>query len=158
MLLFLLFLIPSGSVSATIADQPRVRLLLTHFGQPTPWTAEEVQIFCAKARNELDEGCHSYNKAKRVWAQKPYDSELQTKHSEPVVENVAERIVVISRSLLRLQKEQEMPRAQSQRRKTQLRKSRLTTRASQRRPKLHDQHCFGFFTSDVSYLKIDDWK
>ncbi|CAI7624433.1 unnamed protein product [Penicillium manginii] len=36
--------------------------LLTHFGEPIPWTTEEVQVFLAKVRQELkDPHIHGYN-------------------------------------------------------------------------------------------------
>ncbi|CAI7564089.1 unnamed protein product [Penicillium pancosmium] len=36
--------------------------LLTHFGEPEPWTKEEVQVFLAKVRQELkDPHIHGYN-------------------------------------------------------------------------------------------------
>lgn len=58
-----------------IANLPSV-FLLTHFGEPTPWQPEEVQVYLAKARNEFNtEGYHIYSTARRVWAQKPYDTE-----------------------------------------------------------------------------------
>ena len=51
--------------------------LLTHFGTPQPWTQEEVMVFTAKVRKEIDSGYHIYNKARRVWAQKPYDEKTK---------------------------------------------------------------------------------
>lgn len=64
---------------------PKVMFLLTHFGEPTPWSPEEVQVYVAKYRNELrDSSIHGYNRMRRVWAQKPYDTE-----KEAAAENVA---------------------------------------------------------------------
>ncbi|KGO67581.1 hypothetical protein PITC_094500 [Penicillium italicum] len=41
--------------------------LLTHFGEPEPWTKEEVQVFLAKVRVELkDPYIHGYNWINRV--------------------------------------------------------------------------------------------
>lgn len=38
--------------------------LLTHFGEPKPWTKEEVQVFLAKVRKELkDPSIHAYEPA-----------------------------------------------------------------------------------------------
>lgn len=38
-----------------------VRFTLTHFGEPTPWTPEEIQVFVAKVRKEMDApGMHAY--------------------------------------------------------------------------------------------------
>ncbi|KAJ5376796.1 hypothetical protein N7509_013682 [Penicillium cosmopolitanum] len=51
--------------------------LLTHFGEPEPWTKEEVQVFLAKVRQELkDPHIHGYNWINRVWARKPTEEEL----------------------------------------------------------------------------------
>lgn len=48
--------------------------LMTNFGEPEPWSAEEVYVYAAKLRRELEKGYHIYNKSRRVWAQKPYDT------------------------------------------------------------------------------------
>ena len=49
--------------------------LLTHFGAPTPWSAEEVQVYLAKVRNEIHAGkYHTYFPIRRVWAQKPFET------------------------------------------------------------------------------------
>lgn len=37
------------------------------FGEPKPWTPEEVQMYLTRVRNELDKGYHIYQKARRVW-------------------------------------------------------------------------------------------
>lgn len=38
--------------------------LLTHFGEPEPWTKEEVHVFLAEVRKELkDPYIHAYNPA-----------------------------------------------------------------------------------------------
>jgi hypothetical protein len=73
--------------------------LLTHFGEPEPWTKEEVQVFLAKVRIELkDPHIHAYNPAfvffqivlnclmlitfrHRVWARKPTMDELEAKEA-----------------------------------------------------------------------------
>lgn len=48
--------------------------LLTHYGDPTPWSPEEVQVYVAKIKQEMnDHSIHSYHRFRRVWAQKPYD-------------------------------------------------------------------------------------
>lgn len=47
--------------------------MLTHFGQPQPWSIEKVQVWLAKVRNEINAGYHIYQKARRVYAQKPFD-------------------------------------------------------------------------------------
>lgn len=46
--------------------------LLTKHGSPTPWSAEEVQVYVAKVRNEISNpNLHCYHFTRRVWAQKP---------------------------------------------------------------------------------------
>ncbi|KAJ5547566.1 hypothetical protein N7513_004800 [Penicillium frequentans] len=50
--------------------------LLTHFGEPEPWTKEEVQVYLAQVRAELkDPTIHAYEPANRVWARKPTQEE-----------------------------------------------------------------------------------
>lgn len=51
-----------------------IMFFLTRFA-PKPWTAEEVLVYVAKMRQEVDRNWHIYQHAKRVWAQKPYDTE-----------------------------------------------------------------------------------
>ncbi|GAB1735556.1 hypothetical protein NU219Hw_g4134t1 [Hortaea werneckii] len=46
--------------------------LLTKFGAPKPWTADEVRVYVAKVRRELMNGrLHIWHYTRRVWAQKP---------------------------------------------------------------------------------------
>lgn len=66
----------------------RVIWLLTTYGEPKPWTPEEVTVFLAKVNQELDAGYHIYHKARRVWAQKPYDEEEPKTVQEPTAENI----------------------------------------------------------------------
>lgn len=48
--------------------------LLTRFGAPQPWDANEVRIYVAKVRGELkNPRWHIYHLTRRVWAQKPKD-------------------------------------------------------------------------------------
>ena len=47
---------------------------LPKFGQPQPWSQEEITVWCAMLKREIDEGYHIYHNNKRVWAQKPFDS------------------------------------------------------------------------------------
>ena len=47
--------------------------LLTKYGDPQPWSAEEVQVFLAGVRKELEQGYHCYLIFKRVWGQKPLE-------------------------------------------------------------------------------------
>ena len=61
---------------------------LTQHGDPTPWSPEEVQVLVAKFRKELDAGWHIYQKAKRVWAQKPFDKEQKVTQPR-TIEDVA---------------------------------------------------------------------
>lgn len=43
-------------------------MILTNFGEPQPWTAEEVQVYLAKIRNEANNGgFHFYQQMRRVW-------------------------------------------------------------------------------------------
>lgn len=44
-------------------------------------------VYVAKARNEIDAGYHIYNKARRAWAQKPYNEEPKAEQDH-TVENV----------------------------------------------------------------------
>lgn len=47
--------------------------LMTHFGEPEPWTPEQVKVFLAeKLIPEMSNiKYHCYGFARRVWAQKP---------------------------------------------------------------------------------------
>jgi len=52
--------------------------LLTKYGEPQPWTAEQVRVYVAKVRRELTEGqngLHIYHYTRRVWARKPLDAQ-----------------------------------------------------------------------------------
>lgn len=50
-----------------------VMWLLTNYGLPEPWEADQVRLFVAKALMALNnEESHVYHRARRVWAQKPY--------------------------------------------------------------------------------------
>lgn len=63
--------------------------VLTKFGEPEPWSPEEVQVYLAKVRKEVESGgFHSYLFKRRVWAQKPYDTEAKVE-KEVEVENLA---------------------------------------------------------------------
>ncbi|KAJ5556760.1 hypothetical protein N7494_000675 [Penicillium frequentans] len=56
--------------------------LLTHFGEPEPWTKEEVQVYLAKVRAELkNPHIHAYNWINRVWARKPTEERLQAREA-----------------------------------------------------------------------------
>ncbi|KAJ5178538.1 uncharacterized protein N7500_001237 [Penicillium coprophilum] len=51
--------------------------LLTHFGAPHPWSKDEVTVYLAKVRSEIkNPRYHLYQKARRVWARKPFPGEL----------------------------------------------------------------------------------
>ncbi|KAJ5350321.1 hypothetical protein N7541_008048 [Penicillium brevicompactum] len=51
--------------------------LLTKFGSPEPWTKEQVQVYVARMRTELKKShCHVYQRARRVWARKPFLGEV----------------------------------------------------------------------------------
>lgn len=63
---------------------------LTKFGDPQPWSPEEVPVYVAKVRKEMvSGGFHSYFRLRRNWAQKPFDAEPAAEKREAVVENVA---------------------------------------------------------------------
>lgn len=48
---------------------------MTKFGEPEPWSPEEVHVFLAKMRKEMeDPKLHGYFYKRRVWGQKPWDS------------------------------------------------------------------------------------
>ena len=64
-----------------------VMFLMTRFGQPEPWSEEEVKDYVEKAKKELDQNWHIYQYSKRVWCQKPLDAEPKVAQ-KPVVENV----------------------------------------------------------------------
>lgn len=50
--------------------------LLTKFGLPQPWSVDEVQVYLAKLREDIErKGVHAYYLKRRVWAQKPFDVE-----------------------------------------------------------------------------------
>lgn len=50
-----------------------VMWLLTNYGLPKPWEADQVRLFVARALLALNnEESHVYHKARRVWAQKPF--------------------------------------------------------------------------------------
>lgn len=50
--------------------------LLTKFGAPSPWSADEVQVYLGKVRSELrNPRVHAFEYARRVWARKPTEDE-----------------------------------------------------------------------------------
>lgn len=48
--------------------------LLTHFGEPRPWSAEEVRVWVENVNREMDAGHRIYAKVRRVWGQKPLNA------------------------------------------------------------------------------------
>ena len=48
--------------------------VFTKYGEPEPWSAEQVQVYVKELKEELDKGYHIYQRGKRIWAQKPYDA------------------------------------------------------------------------------------
>ncbi|KAJ5345780.1 hypothetical protein N7452_003784 [Penicillium brevicompactum] len=61
--------------------------LLTHFGEPEPWTKEEVQVYLAKVRAELkNPHIHAYEPANRVWARKPTLEEERARQTKIKIE------------------------------------------------------------------------
>ena len=50
--------------------------LFTKYGDPEPWTKEEVQVYIAQIRKELlNPRYHVYQRVRRVWARKPFPNE-----------------------------------------------------------------------------------
>ena len=48
--------------------------LFASVGTPEVWSPEEVQVYLARFRAELDNRkVHAYQKVRRVWAQKPLE-------------------------------------------------------------------------------------
>lgn len=64
-----------------------IMYLMTKFGDPEPWTQEEVRVYTAQMRKDLlNPRYHPYQFSKRVWARKPFPEELkQAEEEEPVV-------------------------------------------------------------------------
>ena len=61
--------------------------LFTKYGVPTPWTKEEVHVYVAQIRKELTNARHhSYQRARRVWARKPFPDEKAKGSPEVKVE------------------------------------------------------------------------
>ena len=60
--------------------------LMTRFGQPKPWSEEEVKEYVEKAKKELNQNWHIYQHIKKVWCQKPFDAETKVEQA-PAVEN-----------------------------------------------------------------------
>ncbi|CAG8148345.1 unnamed protein product [Penicillium salamii] len=55
--------------------------LLTKFGEPEPWTKEQVHVYCAKLRSELKNPYyHAYHTS--VWARKPMPDETPQRSSK----------------------------------------------------------------------------
>ncbi|OGE55745.1 hypothetical protein PENARI_c004G10368 [Penicillium arizonense] len=51
--------------------------LLTKYGAPNPWSKDEVTVYVAKLRAEIkNPRYHIYQRARRVWARKPFPEEL----------------------------------------------------------------------------------
>lgn len=57
--------------------------LLTKYGDPVPWTQQEVLVYVAEMRKALrNPRYHAFQRGKRVWARKPFPDEVTVK-SEP---------------------------------------------------------------------------
>ena len=53
-----------------------VMWLLTNYGLPQPWTADQVRLFVARVQIAMNnEEAHSFHRARRIWAQKPFGPE-----------------------------------------------------------------------------------
>lgn len=51
------------------------RFLLTKFGEPTPWSVEEVQVLLAKMRADINnKDIHAYQIYRRVWVSLPHST------------------------------------------------------------------------------------
>lgn len=62
---------------------------MTKFGEPEPWSPEEVHVFLAKMRKEMeDPKLHGYFYKRRVWGQKPLGP--ATKKPVPQTEAISE--------------------------------------------------------------------
>lgn len=60
--------------------------LLTKYGDPVPWTREEVLVYVAEMRKALkNPRFHAYQLAKRVWARKPLADEVVVKTESPSI-------------------------------------------------------------------------
>ncbi|KAJ5581715.1 hypothetical protein N7535_000335 [Penicillium sp. DV-2018c] len=60
--------------------------LLCKFGAPEPWTQEEVIVYVAKLRAELkNPRFHIYERARRVWARKPFPEEIAAREASQKV-------------------------------------------------------------------------
>lgn len=44
-----------------------------YLGEPEPWNLEEVQVYLAKIKKEVDAGYHIYQKGETAWVQKPHE-------------------------------------------------------------------------------------
>lgn len=54
--------------------------LLTRYGDPAPWSKEEVLVYVAQMRKALgNPHIHAFQRAKRVWARKPFPDEQASK-------------------------------------------------------------------------------
>ncbi|KAJ5088736.1 hypothetical protein N7456_012352 [Penicillium angulare] len=57
--------------------------LLTKYGMPEPWSKEEVQVYVAKARSDLQNpNYHGYIFARRIWGRKPTLEEVAAKNAK----------------------------------------------------------------------------
>lgn len=67
----------AGRVNSTVWKQGLegwCMWLLTTSGAPKPWSVEEVNVWLEKVRKEIDNpSYHCYQKARRVWARKPFE-------------------------------------------------------------------------------------
>ncbi|OQE00175.1 hypothetical protein PENVUL_c057G01710 [Penicillium vulpinum] len=63
--------------------------LLCKFGAPEPWSKEEVIVYVAKLRNELkNPRYHIYERARRVWARKPFLEEIAARAKDATNDGV----------------------------------------------------------------------
>ncbi|KAJ5649334.1 uncharacterized protein N7484_003057 [Penicillium longicatenatum] len=58
--------------------------LMTRYGEPAPWSMEEVVVYTAEVRKEISNPQnHCYQRARRIWARKPGGSTEPKIKSEP---------------------------------------------------------------------------
>ena len=54
--------------------------MLTKYGDPVPWSKDEVLVYVAQMCKELKSPqIHAYQHAKRIWAREPFPNEQSSK-------------------------------------------------------------------------------
>lgn len=75
MMWFMTKVIPQTGAATSHANK-------SQYARPEPWTHEEVQVWLAHLRRELDRNYHIYQRAKRVYAQKPFNVPKKAQDAE----------------------------------------------------------------------------